>query len=247
MHLDDEQVERLRHAELPRGMEDSIREHLAACEECRLRVTNAEDEEGRVYTLLRQLDHPIPVIDASTIAARARRYDFGRVRWAAGVLLLAAFGGAALAAPGLPLGEWLRVAIARIAPPPNPTRSSPTQVRPADAPLAGVALEPGRSLLILFKSEQSAGGARISLTDDAEVLVRAPTGAASFTSDAGRLVIENRASTAIFEIRIPREAPRVEIRVNGVRVYLKEGARVTPGNSPDSPDVYLLRLSLPRS
>jgi hypothetical protein len=42
---------------------------------------------------------------------------------------------------------------------------------------------------------------------------------------------------------VPRGAPRVEIRVEGTRVFLKEGERVTAVGSAASPGPYLLPLT----
>ncbi|MGH7561388.1 MAG: hypothetical protein ACRENB_10250, partial [Gemmatimonadales bacterium] len=67
--------------------------------------------------------------------------------------------------------------------------------------------------------------------DSADLLVRAPSGAATFTTEADRLVVEHRAAVR-FEIQIPRSAPRVEIRSGARRVFLKEGprAQTEPGS-----------------
>ena len=83
----------------------------------------------------------------------------------------------------------------------------------------------------------------MSLTDGDEVTVRAPIGAASFLSAADRLVITNSGSGATFQIQIPRTAPRVEIRVAGRRIFLKDGARVLTEGSAESGNRYLLPLS----
>ena len=85
----------------------------------------------------------------------------------------------------------------------------------------------------------------MSLTDAEEVTVRAPIGAAKFTSAADRLVIENARGGAVFEIGIPHAAPRIEIRVAGDRIFLKDGRRVVTQSSTDSLGDYLLPLSRP--
>src|SRR2546422_5647206 len=82
MHLDEDQVERLLHHELGRSAEASVREHLAACPDCRRRVARAEQEEEEVYALLRHVDHPAPGIDPPAVAAR-HTHAVGWVRWAA--------------------------------------------------------------------------------------------------------------------------------------------------------------------
>jgi hypothetical protein len=104
------------------------------------------------------------------------------------------------------------------------SRPEPTQ----DVRVGGIAVAPGERLVIAFTSPQEAGGVRVSCTGDREVQVQGPPGAASYTSEAERLVVDNRGSSAVFDIRLPCDAPRVEIQVAGVRIFLKEGERVTP-------------------
>lgn len=243
MHLDDEQIERLRHGELPWQREKSIREHLAGCRECSSRVAEAGRDEGEVYSLLRVLDRPPPRIDANVVAARARRATvLGRWRWAASLFVAAGVATAAFAAPGSPLSGWVREAVGLFIPLDNPRPAIPDRSQRREPALSGVAVAPGRELLILFTTHQVSGDARVSLIDGDEVVVRTVNGATTFTTGPGRLLIDNRRSTAMFEIQIPRAAPRVEIRLNGARVFLKEGDRVTAGHPADARGVYVIRL-----
>src|SRR5688572_31719644 len=103
MHLDDERVQRLLHGELEPAGERLARQHLAACEDCRTRVDEARAEEHRIFALLREVDHPAPDADPRAILAAGRGPRARWERWAAGLLLVAAAGGAAYAAPGSPL------------------------------------------------------------------------------------------------------------------------------------------------
>lgn len=203
-------------------------------------------DEDEVFALLRHLDHSPPAVTAEMIAARARRGADGR-RWAAGILLTVTLAGAAYAAPGSPVRGWISAAVERIAgrhETPQAPLAPPTEEPPASQPReSGIAVAPGRELLILFTASQATGQARIKLTDAAEVTVRASSGAATFTSEIDRLVIDNRGSSADFEIGIPRAARRVEIRVAGDRIFLKSGPRITSGESLPSPGAYLLPLT----
>ena len=56
-------------------------------------------------------------------------------------------------------------------------------------------------------------------------------------------MVDNRGSSAVFEIRLPCDAPWVEIQVAGARVFLKEGERATPAGSLGSSS---LLPSIPR-
>ncbi len=244
MHLDEEQVQRLLDGELAPSAALSAREHLAVCSDCGRRVAEAAKEEQQMQVLLRHLDDPLPRVAAEAITAKVPGHDFGRMRWAAGILVSLGIAGAAYTAPGSPFPAWIDGAVQWM-------RGDSHSAAPVPAPLpatdpvpdvAGIAVVPGRELVIVFSSQQFEGQAQVSLTDGAEVVVRAPIGAATFTSDMNRLVIDNQGSAATFDIQIPRTAPRVEIRVDGILVFLKEGARVTTSKSTEPRGPYVLPL-----
>lgn len=246
MHLDEEQLQRLLHGELTADVGLETRNHVAQCGECRERLVNAERDERETFALLRQVDHPLPVVDAAVLAARARGIGLVWGRWAAGILLFLGAAGAAYALPGSPVREWIRSAAAWIAPE-DRASPAPRQAETSTARAAGIAAAPGKNYVIVFLSHDSAGQARVSLTDGAEVTVRAPSGAARFTSAADRLLIDSRGSGAVFEIGIPRTAPRLEIRVAGKRVFLKQGERVAAPHAADVEGRYVIDLSPPKN
>jgi hypothetical protein len=242
MHLDEEKLQRLLHGELSDAARRDAGDHLAACSECRECLVVARRDEGEIFSLLRQVDHPVPAVQVEALAARARGVGLVWGRWAAGLLLVLGAAGAAYAMPGSPIRQWIRSAAAWIS---RDDRVSPAP-RQAETPhgrAAGIAAVPGRNYLIAFQSPDLGGQARVSLTDGGEVTVRAPSGAARFTSAADRLLIDNHSSGATFEIEIPRAAPRVEIRVAGIRVFLKEGSRVLAEGLAENGNHYLLPLS----
>ncbi len=243
MHLDEEQVQRLLDGELAPSAAAAAREHMAGCDDCDRRVAEAVHEEREMQSLLRSLDHPPPRVSAEAVMAKTVPRDFGRFRWAAGILVSLGIAGAAYTAPGSPFPAWIDRAAHWIQGRPDPAPIAPAPP-PSPDPIpdvAGIAVVPGRELVILFASRQVEGRARVSLTDGSEVVVRAPIGAATFTSDARRLVIENQGPAA-FDIQIPRNAQRVEIRVDGVLAFLKEGARVTTSASTDPRGPWFLPL-----
>ncbi|MBA3258422.1 MAG: hypothetical protein H0T68_03015 [Gemmatimonadales bacterium] len=239
MHLDEEELQRLMHGESVPALGRSPREHMAGCAECRERLRQAERDEGEIHALLRLVDHPSPGVRAESVVAGAVAGGGGWRRWAAGIVLALTLGGVAYAAPGSPVRNWARALLewgddapefAPLPPPPE---------------MAGLAIAPGPALTVLFRSVSPAGHVRVSLGDGSEVRVRGPVGAATFTSDGGRLAIDNRSSDATFEIEIPRVAPRVEIRVAGERIFLKEGGRVSAAGGRAVGEVYLIPLALP--
>jgi len=243
MHLDEEQLQRLLHGELTAAGSHELRSHLAECSECRERYIRAERDETEIFALLRQVDHPLPAVDAAGLMARTRKIGLVSGRWAAGILLFLGAAGAAYAVPGSPVGEWARSAAAwmtsehRVTP-------APRQAEVPPARTAGIAATPGKSYVIAFQSLDAAGQARVSLIDGPEVTVRAPGGAARYTSAADRLLIDNQ-SGSVFDIEIPRSVPRVEILVVDKRVFLKEGERVVTRHTADPAGHYTIDLSPP--
>jgi hypothetical protein len=125
--------------------------------------------------------------------------------------------------PGLVrrVAEWAtggsRVSPAPLAAP-DPDRSGDT---------AGISVTPGAELVIEFGPGPVGGTVNVELTDGAEVVVRGPAGAATFTSEEERLVVHRSGPPSAFEVRVPRTAPRVEIRAGATRLFLKAGDRVT--------------------
>lgn len=250
MHLDEEQLERLRHGELSSRAERSAREHVVGCPDCSRRLAEAERDEGELFELLRVLDNPPPRIQAEAVAAKAeamtadtRRRDLAWLRRAAAILLAVGIAGAAYAVPGSPVRRWVHTIVERMSGRPEPSGFAPAPIDSPQKDVSGIAVVPGQRLLIHFTSPQSGGQILVSLTDGSEVQVRAPADAATFTSSADQLLIDNRSSSATFEIRIPGDAPWVEIRVGSDRVLLKQGALVTTSGSTNAGGSYLLRLT----
>src|SRR5258705_1707438 len=230
VHLDEEQIQRLLHRELPAPAEKSAREHVAGCAECRRRLAEAEREENEVDALLRAVAVPPPAIRVEALGLRAElsgaEVRTRRPAWrrrAAGFLLAAGIAGAAYAVPGSPVRGWVHAITQKLGG--RPESSSPGGAHAPGRPttgVSGIAVLPGQRLVILFTRPQAEGVARVSLIDGTEVQVQAPAGAASFTTKAEYILIGVRDASAAFEIRIPRSAPSVEIRVGDDRVFLKE-------------------------
>lgn len=216
-----------------------------------------DDEPAEaVQALLQALDHPVPRVTAEDIATRAR--SRGRLtpawRWAAAVLLTVSVAGAAFALPRSPLRRWAAtlatVVTGRGRPGAVPDSASAPQAPSPDHSRAGIAVSPGRSLVIVFDRPASAAVALVSLVGGAEVIVRAPAGSATFTASADRLIVEGQGalppgSAAVadtFAIEIPRESRRVEIRAGPERVFLKERDRITSPRATGAAGPWLLPL-----
>jgi anti-sigma factor RsiW len=254
-HLDETAVERLISGELSPAEEAAARGHERRCAECSRRVTEAMGEKSEIFSLLERLDEGVAkVVDVESVVARARALGIPATRrsrsnwsrWAAGFLLAIGIAGAAYAIPGSPVRAWVDAVMDRIVPggadrPAGNAGAPVSGVVPPGVSAAGVSVEPGTALLIRFTAagERSV---RISLTGGSDVVVRAPAGAASYDSGPDILTINPRGSAAMFEIAIPRTAPRVEVRVGDERIFLQERGQVTAASPPDSEGAYTLPL-----
>ena len=70
-------------------------------------------------------------------------------------------------------------------------------------------------------------------------------GWATFTTDVDRLTIENRGSTADYEIELPHGAPWMEIGVGERRLLFKQGDRLVTNAPADARGRYILPLAPP--
>jgi anti-sigma factor RsiW len=244
MHLDDELLQRLIDRELSPEAADPVRGHLETCAACRDRVARAGREEVEIGRLLQLLDHPAPPVTPDRIAARVRPRRLRGIRWAAMLLLAAGLAGVAYAAPGSPLRAWITSLRQPTEAPLGPSVPAGEPPRSQDSGLAGIAVPPGTRLVLQFASRQEAGAAVVTLAATAtEVTVRAPAGAATFVAGPDSLLIDNRGAGAGYAIEIPADAPRVEIRLAGTRIFLKDGATVmTPDGRVAGPGPFRLRL-----
>lgn len=236
MHLNDEQIQRTLHDELTPHDGAEVRAHAAECATCRASIEQARTDAQTIDALLMHLDHALPRPRAATIIRRAQPRSWRWIHSAAALCVLT-LGGVAWAAPGSPLPALARrlVALVRGAPPgvSRPQAAAPPALQ-SDAPesppdFAGIAVAPGRRLVIVLSSVERGGAVRVTLTDNGDLVVRAPTGTATFTSTDDRLVIATTGVGTVVELAIPRAAPYVEIRIHGRRVLSADRGGVTTG------------------
>ena len=250
MHLDTDQVQHLLHDELEPNGDAAVREHLGVCAECRTRVAEAERDEREIMGLLHALDHAPPTITVQRVLARARgrRVSPVAIRWAAGLLLAFGVTSAAYAIPGSPLRAWIdavgRQLVGGVATPLAPVApGTPVTELAGPRATAGIAVAPGRDLILAFTSSVDAQVSVSIVNEGAEVTVLATPGAATFTVDGERMGIAISGRAARFDVRIPRAAPRVEILVNGARRYLKEAARITTPGTASPTEPYVISIT----
>ena len=208
------------------------------------------ERDDDILALLSSLDHPVPPVSAAAIVAladaRARARAARRrtaLRWAAAVLLTAGAAGAAVAAPGSPVVGWVTALVTRIGGGRDRPAAPPEQSSASPRAMAGIAVPPGDGLAIVFTAPHPGGVARVSFGEGEVIVVEARPGAARFTSEPDRLLIEALGEADTFAIEIPRTAPRVELRAGGTRLLVAERGRVRPAIASDSAGGY--HVSLP--
>jgi hypothetical protein len=244
MHPDDYELHSWIDGELEANAKAIVDVHVATCESCRTRTAEMHTAERRLYASLAVLDVPAPTVSFASVAARASQTRVPWRRIAAAVIVTLSLSGVAIASVRGPLALWVAAAARLFSTERAPARRSPpTPSAPVSpAGIAGVAMRPGRSISVSFAHNQAGGDLRIVLVDDSVLQLTAPTGAATFTSSSGALLVNNAGSSASFDVRIPRGAARVEIRIADRVVYLKVGSHVSPGASTDGAGVTILPL-----
>lgn len=245
MHPDELELHHWIDGELDLGQNAVIAEHVLTCTACHARADGLREDSRSVYASLGALDLPTPAVAFAHVRARAVSAGVPWRRAAAAVAITLSISGVAVAAARGPLFSWVAAAARVLVERSVPARPVEVPAPPAPAPsIAGVAMRTGQSMSVTFTSRQSAGQLRIVMVDDSTLQVTAPAGAAGFTSGSGVLRVENAGATANFDVRIPRDAQRVEIRVADRRVYLKIGSRVSSTFPADSTGLTLISLSV---
>jgi hypothetical protein len=105
-----------------------------------------------------------------------------------------------------------------------------------------VAVPPGGHFTIVFRARQQSGGIAVSLVDGPYLALRTRNGAPPITTDLDGLTVENRGSSADYDLELPRGAPWVEIRTAGHRLFLKDGNRVITARPAEADGRYLIPL-----
>jgi hypothetical protein len=240
MHLDEERVQRMIHGELPPAEASAARHHAAGCTECGALLEKARRDEAQVAAALLHLDHPPAPVTAESVMRRARAGGPRHLRRAAAIVFALAAAGAAYAAPGSPVPEWIERVLAGDAGTAPPTLVVPVP-RPEPAPpdSAGIAVAAGTALTVAVPAPPRAGFALIVLVDGTEVAAHT-AGAAAFTAGAGRILVETRADSLDLVIAIPRTALRVDVVIGGRRLFRKDGPTIETGARADAQGRWVL-------
>jgi len=242
MHIDNEPLQRFLHGQLDARARSDARAHFADCAECRDRLAAAEREEAALASLLGHLDHTPRPTSAHALLREAALRQRDAFRRAAATILLTL--GTAATVWALPASRnWI---VDRFGSNPQRVESGSPAPQPTTSPaISGIGVPFGTRLVIEFAAPQAAGHADIVFSDEGEEIRIRTVGQAVFDVVADdRVSIQNRGSTADFEIAIPRAAPYVEVRVGEVRIFLKEGASITAGEAARTDGSYTLPLSV---
>lgn len=227
--LDEVLLMRYLHGELDVGADATVAAHVAECADCRARTDALERRLQRVGDALRAADFEMPpredwraVLDTVRESARNRpaTRDTSRLRLAAGLLL--AVSAAALLASS-PLRAWIADRLDSIAGGPHPAQqAAPTAAAtaPADAGpgTATLVFQPdGAGVNITFDSAQEAGVLRVrflEVDDGAHMMVTGGAAEPIAVRRSGIRVSNATASTASYDISVPRTVQRVTVRVS---------------------------------
>lgn len=175
------------------------------------------DDDPELNEMLRALDHPIPRVDAHTLATRARASGTSALRRAAIVLLALGAAGAAWALPGSPLRAWRERSDAPTSAPRAPALQPTSPLRP-DAAIGGIALEPAQAQRIDFTS---APGARVAfeLVDDGPIRLMHFDGSPRYVSAPDRVRVEGIAAGTRFLVAVPPSARALDVSVGERAVW----------------------------
>jgi anti-sigma factor RsiW len=238
-HPSDAELQSLGDGELAAADERRLRRHLEGCGACAARHRGLQLAGRRIGDWLRLLDHPAPAVDAETVARRAggplRPARPGLLAAAVATVLLAAVAAAAIV-PGSPLRRFVASVLEEPSPAEAPPRQEPASRPP---PASGVSFVPEPDLEVVFLRSQPEGAIRISLAETPEVRVRVVGGSAAYDLDPARLVVNNEGEDGTYEVRLPRDLPRVRVRIGDRVVFEKRGAAIT-GDFLERREAYVI-------
>lgn len=252
MHWSDPDLQGFLDGELSEAEAHAVATHLAACRECAEGLRRLEGEHLAARELLSQLDHPAPVLAPERLMLNsARRSDARRMLLAAGMAALVLGGVAVAAVPDSPLHRYVSRLLsgggAKEVQQPSEPRKAEQQppVQSTERRPSGIAFVPGDELVITFKEPQAQGRIRVELHEDPMVRIHAVDGMVSYALAEATASIDNRGSTASYDLSIPRGLREARIRVAKHTVFVKEGPRIIVPTAPDEDETYVISLNQP--
>ncbi|MEX1256136.1 MAG: hypothetical protein WEG36_00810 [Gemmatimonadota bacterium] len=198
-----------------------------------------EPSDSDPATLLSHLDHPVPEVSLDDVWSRAQGREPRRWRhsWAAGVILALGVAGVAYAAPGSPIPRWIRALTERD----GVDAGAPT-AQAED--LRGLSFGAGEPLLVEIAPSSQPYSLRVTLTDDAAILVGTSRDDTEFDVRPNGVRVQI-APEDMLHVRLPRGAARVEVVGQGRTLFLWDGVQIRTEASREADGSLLLRVVPP--
>lgn len=244
MHLHDGELQGLLDGELSGNEDESLRAHIAECEQCAARMEAMRSAFRETGQLLTALDEAPPAISADQLIEIAQRRHIPTrkaprgIAWAASVAGLVVATVVAAAIPGSPVRTIVQNLLEELG-----TESSEPMapLEPWNAQ-AGVAMTPDGAIEIVFEATQPSGSIEMQLiqTDSARIEVRGdPIG---FAVGDRSIQVENQNATASYRITLPHNLSQTVIRVGTRTVFAKRGSRVLQNEFDQDGESYRLEF-----
>lgn len=238
-HPTDGELRALLDGELPELEHRQVLQHMVECGGCTERLATIRQASQATGALLELLAPPEPALALADVPRRARQARIRRsgLIAAAVTVLVAATAGATVGRP------YVQAVAARIWAAIHPRTSTPKLRDRPPGDYAGVAVVPGLVAEIAFDTVQQNGALRVRLADSVELSIRSDAPVTYHVRPEG-IDVNNRGSSASFDVSIPRAAPYVRIRIAGRVVLEKAGSRIVGRTAPDSAGEYVLSMHL---
>jgi hypothetical protein len=244
MHLSDGELEALLDGEASPERRRAATAHLAVCSVCAARAAGLTTAQQVTAELLAALDAPAPALSVETIIARAADASTRsaaprrRIALAAGVAALVVAVTAAAAIPGSPVRRY----VARLLGGPRPAAHPAPQG--LQGPASGVAFVPSGPVAVVFREPQTGGAIQIAFGDTPSLRITHVGGRAAYILTTEGVAVDNRGSSARYDITIPESVTRVEVRIGARLVFAKEGSHIATLGARDTVGVYVIPFPL---
>lgn len=240
MHLSDGSLFALLDGALAPDAATAVQDHLRTCPACRSRREELERDRAEITDSLSSLDRPPPPVTAEMVVTHARR-GARRGLLAAGLGTLLIGGAAVVFATAIPR-QWF----ARMFHPHAGARVQGPAHAPAPSTHSGIALVPGRALVLSFRAEQSSGSVHISLVPDSLVTVQALGDTVDYTVGTDAVTIGNDERTiANYEILVPQTLTHIRVQVGDRVIFSRnDSAIVSPVGREGAAGEYVIPFHL---
>jgi hypothetical protein len=235
MHPDTVALRQFTDGELQGNVAEDVRLHTQHCPACAAAIEALPGEDAWIVSLFSTLDSPAPSFKLNDRSGRASPQWLRR---AAAVLLLSTLAGAAWALPGSPVRSWLN-------PQPEPVAHVPVNGPDATPAIerGGLDITAGGAVHIRFAEAQTRGLLHIFFSDSTAVRLTVFNDDVRFDAQSdGNVFVDNTGSFADYEIRIPRDAADLTIRLADTIIFRIRDGRIEASSQPSPDGSVTLRL-----